>query len=1410
MKKLVILQISILLCLLSFSQNGYYYADGQQVYWTTDSTSANIIVKNTEDYSQIVNNLKGIFTGSSDEIIGDDEDDNIIINSNSLKTMNISTLISSISVKTDDIAFFTFSKLVNGKHLWLRNDLYVKLSDTTKFQQFITGMFNTYEVLSFNYEGSGEYKMVCNNESKMMQLANRLHDSTWTIYSTPDFYSDIILSSNDTHYSEQWGIKNTGQTGGTADIDVNAEGAWNFLQSAIGSNGLSYKVAVIDDGVEDHEDLFNNVVSKVLSGYTANGIGDGSPKANHKHGQACAGIISATQNNNMGITGIAPSTLIVPIRIFKQYGSFSDSKIAKAIKKSWYNYDASVLSNSWGYNDTISRSQITNAIQEASIYGRNGKGCVVVFASGNECTNYVLYPATVNGVISVGAVDKCGIRSGRADSIPYSCDPWPIDYRPGSSYGDKLSVVAPGTNVYTIDRMGIKGKYPENYYHDFGGTSAACPFVSGVACLVLSINPNLTASQVKTIIEKSAQKIRMDIYTYGYYPTIHPNGTWNKEVGYGLVNALGAVMEAYFYNYSVSGTASVSPCNTYTYSVSNSTMPNGTTLTWTTSSNIEIVSGLGTSSVVVRPIGSGNGWVSANYTYEGYTVTKTKNVTITSGYTTCYNNYTASGSMTLGMNSVIAGTFTITDGNTVTINSTTYCSPDAKIVINPGGKLVVDGGIITNLCSGKMWKGIRVLGNKNQRQLAQYQGTLEIKNGSVISNAKDAISTWDGDDYNTTGGIVKCTNSTFLNNRRSAEFMAYINHTSTGIETSNVSYFKNCNFTIDDNNIFTAAGVTYSDIITMWGVNGVAIRGCHFSDVRTGSPTRGNAITLASAGAYIKPSCTYGDYSIDFPCFCTGESNNTFSGFAKGVNAENTGTNYPFNVFKADFEQCLYPVYSSGVNNYKVTMSDFDLPINNGQGPTIYGIYSTDCSGYKIEANELHSNNNVNNGPLGIYVANSGSDENKIYRNTFNNITVCIYSTNNPALQILCNEFSNTHMDILAVSYISPLQGTSAKSAGNKFASGATNICTINSNALTYYYSGPNLPSNPYYPYSISSSNVSTAVSNAANDCEPTICLPPTIIDPPIVGPIIGKSAPVNNDISLYESLQQMYDSRLADYDAAGYDFLLENFEDGDADIVATARLMQDTLVSIRRAMAEIANRNIDAILQDTVVFDRESLNGWYNRINTQTAKYSLVNSYFEMGEYALARQELATIPQRFALTTDELAEYDNFCQYQSLREAVYTDGRNYAQLTEDEIAELQIIVERNTGVSSAYANSVLCFFYGICRDEEIDIDFDIDIDAPMNSKSTTAVSEESTSEEPLAIYVYPNPADNELNILFNSLPKGRTTIEFHDVAGRLMFVQEINSTNARIDISSLPQGVYMCRIVNGENIIARDRIVKE
>ena len=101
----------------------YYYADGKAHYWQDDSTSANIIVTNKHNYDAIVKRLLNIF--NENEVVYDNEDDNIIINSENLPNMDKDSLIELISVENNDISFFTYSKLVDGEHLWLRNEVYV-------------------------------------------------------------------------------------------------------------------------------------------------------------------------------------------------------------------------------------------------------------------------------------------------------------------------------------------------------------------------------------------------------------------------------------------------------------------------------------------------------------------------------------------------------------------------------------------------------------------------------------------------------------------------------------------------------------------------------------------------------------------------------------------------------------------------------------------------------------------------------------------------------------------------------------------------------------------------------------------------------------------------------------------------------------------------------------------------------------------------------------------------------------------------------------------------------------------------------------------------------------------------------------------------------------------------------------
>ena len=1271
-----------------------------------------------------------------------------------------------------------YNVIYNGKDFTVDTSIFVvKVTDEKYLKE-------NYDVIRYNKLGYADVRKP--NDVSMESFANRIISDNKIIEACYNTFGEYCsFTPNDAYEQTQWALN-----------AINVRSAWDFTK---GSPNVI--VGVLDSGLEwTHQDIglgynsYQNVYlnsgedswSNANTPSTGNHWDDdgnghiddwkgwnfasnsNDVRTNNGHGTKVTGIIAAKSNNNVGIAGISGGngggSKIVFCVIGEQEpdASLVDDAIIYAV-----DIGAKVINMSLDVNSTP-------AIESAIQYAINNN-VVLIASSGNDGIDGVLYPASNTNVMAVGASNM----NNKWVSL--------------SNFGNEMSVVAPGINVLTTTL--------NNSYVTDGGTSIAAPHVSGVAALMLSANPSITAIQVKTIIEQTAQRVHNnDEYVYTNNPSAHPNGDWNIKMGYGLIDAHKAVMEAFFYNHAIEGDNQLSSCGEYEYSVSGE-VPDCASLTWELSDNLEEVSRQGTT-ITVRPIGYGAGWINAKFEHENYIVTKTKNLNVTSGYTyPIYKNYTASGSLAITADGIISGAFTVPNNSTVTISSTIHCSPTAEFFIQPGGKLIIDGGTLTNLCPDKMWNGIYVVGDSTQRQIATKQGTLEVKNGSVIENSKNAIVTWDGSDYATSGGIVKCSNSLFLNNGQSIRMYNYTNHTSSGTETDNVNYAQKCMFVVDGNNLFASNNITFSEFVKISHVRGISFKGSSFRDGRATVSTTTKGIWSIGAGFNASEHCSTA-YNSNAPCTCPAvETRSKFSRLGYGIYAENDGTTYNFTTDHAIFDTCYRAIQINAVNNCKVTRSDFD---QSSQGifssSAATGVYLYNSTGYTIEANSFATNYTTMPSGFqgrGVYVQGSGTDANTIYRNTITKLYHGIKSNgSNGGLQILCNVFSGAFFaDIYVSGAFSSSQGQSSKSAGNTFTSGAYNLRNYSSNnVITYYHSGASNSGNNFCPYN--SLNTTFVANVTANNCAPTICNPLNLIDP-----IKSLSA---DDITLYESLQQIYESRLTEYTAAGYDFLLENFDENDADIVAIARLKQDTLISLSRTMAEIANRNLNAILADSVL-DRESLNGWYNRINTTTAKYSLANSYFEIGEYALARQELAAIPQHFALSADELAEYDNFCDYNALRESVFTSGRNYAQLTEEEIAELEAIADLNTGVSSAYANSVLCFFYGICREiDEAEID-----DTPMNNKNAVANVEENETES-LAVYVYPNPADEELNILISSLPEGITTIEFHDVAGRLILSQEIASTNASINISSLKQGVYMYRIVNGDNVIARDRIVKE
>ena len=444
-----------------------------------------------------------------------------------------------------------------------------------------------------------------------LELANIFYESKYFETAEPDFIGGNRLLDTNKFTDKQWGLNNTGQYGGRKEIDIKALQAWRI------SKGKGVKVAVVDHGIElNHPDLKDNIFS--LSYDTEKGSSPSTVWG--PHGTACAGIIGAV-DNEVGITGVAPESTLMSISYpLGVYGIINGNmKISEGINWAWQN-GADIISNSWG---GLPNSYVDNAITNALTKGRNGKGCVVVFATGNS-NNEVQYPANSNpDIIAVGAMSPCGERKN-----PSSCDTeqW------GSCYGKELDVMAPGVLIATTDLQGDNGYNPKVFIHReaggtkltsdfsdkdytncFNGTSSACPHVAGVAALILSVNPDLTAKQVADIIEQTAQKVG----GYNYQNTYtRPNGTWNNEMGYGLVDAYKALQKA-----TIAGPDEFCLRTDATFELI-APIPNDATIKWEDPEyRLEIVSGQGTKSCVFRgTYWDGNRTIKAVVTYKDGTV----------------------------------------------------------------------------------------------------------------------------------------------------------------------------------------------------------------------------------------------------------------------------------------------------------------------------------------------------------------------------------------------------------------------------------------------------------------------------------------------------------------------------------------------------------------------------------------------------------------------------------------------------------------------------------------------------------------------------------------------------------------------------------------------------------------------
>ena len=315
----------------------------------------------------------------------------------------------------------------------------------------------------------------------------------------PNFIYRFYTSPDDTLFPEQWGLHNTGQTifeiAGTEDADIDAPEAWTI---ATGSHDVV--IAVIDSGVAyNHPDLKDNIwvnpgevagdeLDNDGNGYIDDIYGwdffdnDNDPldDAVDGHGTHVAGIIGAVGNNGIGVSGVNWNVSIMAIKIGGAEGFGTTLTGVSAINYAVKN-GARVINASWGGYDF-------DQLLYDTIQAAGNAGALFVAATGNAGSDSDAIPSYPDGfdlqnIISVAATDQNDdLATTNVAGATFS-----------SNYGaDSVDVSAPGVNVLSATTG--------NNYSYMDGTSVASCFVTGLAGLLLSVNPDLTVAQLKELI----------------------------------------------------------------------------------------------------------------------------------------------------------------------------------------------------------------------------------------------------------------------------------------------------------------------------------------------------------------------------------------------------------------------------------------------------------------------------------------------------------------------------------------------------------------------------------------------------------------------------------------------------------------------------------------------------------------------------------------------------------------------------------------------------------------------------------------------------------------------------------------------------------------------------------------------
>ncbi len=370
--------------------------------------------------------------------------------------------------------------------------------------------------------------------SDPFKITDHIHRSGIVNWVQPDWKVKVKTRSipNDPFIDYQWHLPM-----------INASRGWRI------SYGEPYSiVAILDSGVSiDHEDIKGNIIrGKSFARNPETGV---SPLLDAKgfhnnlvaaHGTAIAGIIGAVTDNWTGIAGVCGKCSVMPVKFFDYYEEYI--QVSRVLNAFIWMVDngASVINNSWGEIDVdgsgncisiVEDNYRNEAVNYAAKHGRKGLGTVVVWAAGNSSCDTALNSNYNNpDILLTGAVDRYSVMAGY------------------TNYGDRIDVALPDAS-FTTDIPGVKGMndsvFPDfhdlDYTSSFTGTSASAAVASGIAGLIISVNPSLTSKEVLKCMKAAAKQPEQICYMdesdrKSLNISSDPENDHNKCFGFGVID----------------------------------------------------------------------------------------------------------------------------------------------------------------------------------------------------------------------------------------------------------------------------------------------------------------------------------------------------------------------------------------------------------------------------------------------------------------------------------------------------------------------------------------------------------------------------------------------------------------------------------------------------------------------------------------------------------------------------------------------------------------------------------------------------------------------------------------------------------------------------------------------------------